>query len=63
MDDYDPLTELNSILRTVTAIRETLPGDVPPPAELLTLAWEIVVDEMRALRQAQRRQHSQGGGE
>lgn len=53
MDEYDPLTELDSVLRSIRNIRETLPGDLPPPAELLVVAYEIVAEEMRQIRRAQ----------
>jgi hypothetical protein len=59
-EGIDPMTELGALIRMVEQVRAALPN-AQPPAELAELSWDVILDEMRALRRNQRGLYGEGG--
>jgi hypothetical protein len=52
--DFDPITELASLLRSVAQVKEVFgPPPVVAPDDLLLVAWEILRLELQFLRREQ----------
>jgi hypothetical protein len=58
-EGIDPMTELGALIRMVEQVRVRC--RTYSRRELAELSWDVILDEMRALRRNQRRHYGEGG--